>query len=107
MPVEGFPDASKHKICIRCRRWFEPEEGEMAYPEAGTGFSAFVGVFPPRYVRILIAKATGSESKLKFVCRNCLKRARRLRAGCTVAFCVTMAVLPVILFFLMFFALFQ
>ena len=26
-PVEGFPDASRHRYCAGCRRWFEPEEG--------------------------------------------------------------------------------
>lgn len=107
MPIEGFPDSSKHKICIRCRRWFEPEEGGMVYPEAATGLSAFLGVLPPRFVRILITKAIGSESNLRFICCECLKRTRRERTGCIVAFWVMMVVLPVILFFLVFSALFQ
>lgn len=107
MPVEGFPDASKHKVCIRCHRWFEPEEGEMVYPEAATGLSAFVGVLPPRFVRILITKAIGSEANLSFICYECLRRTRRGRIGCIVAFWVMMVVLPAILFFLVFSALFQ
>ena len=33
MPIEGFPDADEHEICIRCRVWHYPEEGTKVFIE--------------------------------------------------------------------------
>jgi len=62
MPVEGFPDPSRHRICRRCRKWFAPEEGSLALPEA-TG--------PLGSIRALRATVMGRESDLQFQCHRC------------------------------------
>lgn len=33
MPAKSSPDAERHKICFRCRKWFEPDEGSMVRGE--------------------------------------------------------------------------
>ena len=74
MPVEGFPDAEKHKICIRCRRWFEPEEGTMIYPGSSWGLG-WLGL--GRALRTQVAKAVGDETLMKFICHECTRKRRR------------------------------
>ena len=60
-----FPDASIHKFCMRCHRWFEPEEGCMILPEA-TG--------PISGLRRAAASIAGDDSAYRFICRRCLRR---------------------------------
>jgi len=31
--VEGFPDSDHHKLCFRCRKWFEPDDGSTVHGE--------------------------------------------------------------------------
>jgi len=72
MPVEGFPDASKHKICMRCRSWFEPEEGDMVFPSS---FSFLLGL--GKMLRIAVSEAVGDESVMRFMCHACQRKKRR------------------------------
>jgi hypothetical protein len=30
MPIDGLPDPAKHRVCMRCTKWFEPDEGSAA-----------------------------------------------------------------------------
>jgi hypothetical protein len=30
MPIEGLPDPARHRVCMRCTKWFEPDEGSAA-----------------------------------------------------------------------------
>ena len=64
MPIEGFPDSSVHKICPRCHKWFEPDEGVEALPEASGPISG---------MRNLGASMTESRSALRFMCHHCLR----------------------------------
>jgi len=61
VPVEGFPDSTRHKICIRCHKWFEPLEGVVASPESSG---------PIRSMRNLGAQMTGDSSALRFMCHR-------------------------------------
>lgn len=64
MPVEGFPDPARHKLCRRCRKWFEPNEGALMAPEATGPLGAVQG---------LRASLSGSEADLRFQCDRCTK----------------------------------
>ncbi len=35
MPIDGLPDPDRHKLCCRCKKWHEPDEGTMF--QAGSG----------------------------------------------------------------------
>ena len=63
MPVEGMPEPSRHRICRRCQRWFEPDEGTMMAPEI-TG--------PVGALHSLRA-SLGDKSVLRFQCKRCTK----------------------------------
>jgi hypothetical protein len=66
MPHEGIPDPSHHKICRRCRSWFEPE-GSLVGPQ-------FYGPFAMlRHLRIIVR----GDKELRFQCRRCT-RVRRI-----------------------------
>ena len=67
MPVK-IPDPSVHKICMRCRQWFEPDEGKMILREAGGPISGMT---------MAAASIAGIESQKRFICWKC-HRARRL-----------------------------
>lgn len=67
MPVEGFPDAARHKLCICCRKWHEPHEGTMIWPQSGF-----------RRFRALAASLVDDTSGMRFLCERCLKT-RRIR----------------------------
>jgi hypothetical protein len=69
MPVKGFPDPAHHRICRRCRQWFEPEEGTQVLPAVTGPFGA---MRRPR------ALASGDEADLQFQCQRC-SRVRRIR----------------------------
>jgi len=62
MPVEGIPDPARHKICRRCRKWFEPTEGMMFGPEV-TG--------PSGAMQALRLAVTDDERLLRFQCHRC------------------------------------
>lgn len=66
MPVRGFPDADRHRICFRCRRWFEPEEGEEFVSESAAG----------SFLRSFGIPVTGDLRK-RFMCHRC-RRIRRI-----------------------------
>jgi hypothetical protein len=70
MPIDQ-PDASVHKICRRCRRWFDPSEGEMVLPEATGPISA---------IHSAAASIASDEPALRFICHACLRTRRRTKA---------------------------
>jgi hypothetical protein len=77
MPVEGLPDAARHKLCLRCRKWHEPDEGIMVYPEA-TG--------PLSGMRRAAAVLAGDESAMRFMCHHCLRVRKYTKAAIFGAF---------------------
>jgi hypothetical protein len=82
MPVD-LPDSSVHKICMRCRRWFEPNDGTMVLPEA-TG--------PISGLRRAAATIADDESALRFICWQCLRRRRRSKAIIWIAFAIVVGI---------------
>ncbi len=62
MAVEGIPDPSRQKICRRCRKWFDLEEGSLVRP-AATG--------PLGSLRALRSNVLGRESDFQFQCHRC------------------------------------
>ena len=67
MPV-FLPDPDLHKLCRRCRKWFEPDEGVLSLPEA-TG--------PISRLRQTAAIISGDERALRFICHRCAAVRRR------------------------------
>jgi hypothetical protein len=66
MPI-NIPDPAVHKLCRRCRKWFDPADGELTFPEA-TG--------PASRLRIAAVRLAGDESALSFICHRCLRTRR-------------------------------
>ena len=60
-PIEGMPDLERHRLCRRCQRWFEAEDGSVLAPEF-TGPSALL-------------------DKPRFQCRRCTVIRKRTEAG--------------------------
>ena len=74
MPVKGFVDPDQHRVCFRCRKWFEPDEGGDVDVGATTGASAatnVIGAFIP--MNIL------GGGQARFVCHKCQRRRRRFQ----------------------------
>ena len=63
MPIEGMPDTKQHRICRRCQRWFEPDEGTLMTPEL-TG---------PVGASQSLRASLGDTSVLKFQCARCTR----------------------------------
>ena len=86
MPVEGFPDASRHKLCLRCQKWHEPEEGVMVEREITGPFKA---------MRRTAATVAGLDPKWSFMCHRCLRIRRYTKAATfgTFAFLVVVALI--------------
>jgi hypothetical protein len=82
-----MPDASRHKICRRCQKWFEPDEGVLDYLESSGPFSA---------MRAASARIAGNESAKRFTCHRCLKIRRITKYvvfGAFVALVITVLIL--------------
>lgn len=71
MPIDGVPDPSRHRICRRCQKWFEPVEGRAVSPEV-TG--------PLGAMEALRGAVTGDSSILRFQCNRC-SRIRTVTQG--------------------------
>lgn len=71
MPIEGFPDSERHKLCIRCKQWHEPDEGKLVYPEAAGPLSG---------MRRTASALAGDESAMRFICFKCARARRRTKA---------------------------
>jgi hypothetical protein len=82
MPVT-LPDSPVHKICMRCHRWFEPDDGTMVLPEAAGPISQL------RRTATIIAD---DESALRFVCWRCLRGRRKTQAIIWIGFAVVVAI---------------
>ena len=67
MPVAGMPDTARHRICRRCQRWFEPEEGSIMPPEL-TG---------PVGASQRLRASLGDTTVLRFQCARCTRIRRR------------------------------
>jgi hypothetical protein len=70
MPIKGLVDPAYHRICRRCRKWFEPEEGVVVAREVNGPFGA---------MRSLRAGLTGSDSEAQFQCHRCTKVRRIIK----------------------------
>jgi hypothetical protein len=62
MPVKGFPDAKRHKLCSRCQKWHEPDEGTMFFRRQPGLFGG---------VRTTAARLAGDDSAKRFICHRC------------------------------------
>jgi hypothetical protein len=68
MPIEGFPDPQIHRICVRCRKWFWPDEGvDYVLPRAR-----------PAGVQ-LAREIAGIQAPVRFMCKGCARARRRVR----------------------------
>ena len=67
MPVEGLPDPSKHRVCIRCSQWFEPEDGLFTVRESLSVAGAIADGI----------RAAGGDDNRKFICHPCAAVRRR------------------------------
>lgn len=88
MPIDGFPDPQRHRLCVRCHKWHNPHEGVTLYPEAGG---------PIQGLRIAAAEAAGDESAMRFMCFRCIRTRRYTKAalfGAFVAMVVIVFTLP-------------
>ncbi len=63
-PIDGMPDLQQHRICRRCGKWFDWQEGELVGPE---------GRFEQSYL-------LGTGAALRFQCNRC-NRMRRVTQG--------------------------
>jgi hypothetical protein len=59
-----MPDPTRHRICRRCGKWFDPDEGRLVLPE---------GRFDRNYL-------LGTGSSARFQCNRCT-RVRRATQG--------------------------
>jgi hypothetical protein len=62
MPVEGLPNPHIHRLCKRCGRWFQLDEGSLAFP-ATRG--------PLKWIRVVAARFTEQDHLKKFFCFPC------------------------------------
>lgn len=69
MPVEGIPDPQVDRLCRRCGKWFEPQEGSLVAPEVTGPLGA-----------MRAARATVDGSLLRFQCRRCTRIRRTTQA---------------------------
>ena len=60
MPIEGIPDPQIHRICRRCGKWFEPEEGALVAPDGPGPLGAMRAV-----------RAAFDPSVMRFQCNRC------------------------------------
>lgn len=75
MPVEGFPDASRHRLCVRCKKWHEPDEGILCQPEEQGTFEPFMAIFTA-------ARAiSGLKKEPRFICYRCLRVRRYIKVA--------------------------
>jgi hypothetical protein len=85
MPVEGIPDPALHRLCRRCGKWFEIDEGALLAPEV-TG--------PLGAMRAM--RASFDSSLLRFQCDRCTRIRRRTQRVLWGAFLMMIAI-PIIL----------
>jgi hypothetical protein len=67
VPIDGLPDPAKHRVCMRCTKWFEPDEGSAAVRESfGMSGSIADGI-----------RNSAGDSDLRFICNRCASVRRR------------------------------
>lgn len=74
MPVDGIPDAAVHCLCIRCRRWHEPQEGVRLRSTRAGGILGAVSSFG-----ILVSGVASEAAKPRFLCHGCRRKRFRWR----------------------------
>jgi predicted nucleic acid-binding Zn ribbon protein len=70
MPIGGLPDPNKHRVCMRCTKWFEPDEGSAAVRQSfGLSGSIADGI-----------RNAAGDADLRFICHRCasVRRKRKL-----------------------------
>ena len=83
MPIEGLADPKLHRLCVRCRKWFNPDEGVLDFPSA-TG--------PIGFIMGMSARVADDESKMKFYCLAChATRKKRKSSALTTILSLTAA----------------
>ncbi|MBN2210001.1 MAG: hypothetical protein JW709_01280 [Sedimentisphaerales bacterium] len=70
MPIEGFPDANIHRICVRCKKWHEPAEGRTIRPDTG---SIGAMLSPLTAFVVGLRGLTVGPNKPRFICFRCYK----------------------------------
>lgn len=90
MPIEGLPNPQIHRMCKRCRQWFNVHEGAMRWPPK-TGLLT--------WVHVTMAESMEQEKDVKFFCVACQELNAKDEARFTKALrqtCITVAVLAVV-----------
>ena len=69
MPVAGLPDPDKHRVCIRCAQWFEPEEGSLTTRQSFGMAGAIADSI----------RSSAGDRNVRFICNRCASVRRRRR----------------------------
>ena len=64
MPITGLPNPHLHRLCRKCRRWHDQDEGSMCAPTIAG---------PLSFLRNLRATAMDDETVQYFICFPCQK----------------------------------
>jgi len=80
VPVRDFPDPDKHRLCIRCRQWFEPSQGYLLAPGSNMGHP----IDPISAVCTGLRRLLSGPQRPQFICARC-RKVRRLTTFCIFA----------------------
>lgn len=62
MAIEGLPNPQIHRMCKRCRTWFNAHEGDHCWPPK-------IGLLT--WVHVTVAESVDQDKELKFYCKAC------------------------------------
>ena len=65
MPISGLPNPQIHRLCKRCRQWFDAHEGFQCWPPK-TGLLS--------WVHVTLSENTEQASEQKFFCNACQEK---------------------------------
>lgn len=74
-----IPDPMIHKVCMKCRKWYEPTGGQSSMKSV-TGLASSIAR--------TVEAATGDPSDFKFICFSCsakIKARKRIIWGALIA----------------------
>jgi|GEM_PF-3507915 len=62
MPITGLPNPQIHRLCKRCRQWFDHHEGSLCWPPR-TGLLSLV--------HGTLSESLDQEKEMKYYCEAC------------------------------------
>jgi len=76
MPSIAMPDPTRHKYCLRCKKWYEPKDG-IPVPRAVPLLFAMFLLPPLAHFIVKKVKAMLSPESCLFMCNECYSSKRR------------------------------